>query len=182
MLWNGSRWSMRGRWELTEEQWKSVEPVLRPRRRADHRGSVGRYSTSVRRMYSQGVVVTMPPAPTSPPTDPNDRARDPLAEQKRPPALPGRQEEFDISGWDFATRADRVGLLDRVRTGLKAAKLGCSLGRAGVKRLRKGPFEGPAIVKASGSAGGCLPNVRVRQTKSAGFDSRPEKADPKELI
>jgi transposase len=29
---------MRGRWELTEEQWEKVEPVLRPRRRADGRG------------------------------------------------------------------------------------------------------------------------------------------------
>ena len=29
---------MRGRWELTEEQWQVVEPVLRPRRRADGRG------------------------------------------------------------------------------------------------------------------------------------------------
>src|SRR5579885_3264796 len=29
---------MRGRWELTDEQWEVVEPVLRPRRRADRRG------------------------------------------------------------------------------------------------------------------------------------------------
>src|SRR5271157_73264 len=29
---------MRGRWELTEEQWEVVEPVLRPQRRADKRG------------------------------------------------------------------------------------------------------------------------------------------------
>jgi transposase len=29
---------MAGRWELTEEQWAVVEPVLRPSRRADNRG------------------------------------------------------------------------------------------------------------------------------------------------
>ena len=29
---------MRGRWELTDEQWELVEPVLRPERRADKRG------------------------------------------------------------------------------------------------------------------------------------------------
>src|SRR5271157_1325023 len=29
---------MRGRWELTDEQWEMVEPVLRPQRRADKRG------------------------------------------------------------------------------------------------------------------------------------------------
>ena len=29
---------MRGRWELTEEQWAVVEPVLRPERREDNRG------------------------------------------------------------------------------------------------------------------------------------------------
>ena len=29
---------MAGRWELTEEQWLVVEPVLRPARRADNRG------------------------------------------------------------------------------------------------------------------------------------------------
>src|SRR3984885_1972590 len=29
---------MAGRWELTEEQWVLVEPVLRPARREDHRG------------------------------------------------------------------------------------------------------------------------------------------------
>jgi transposase len=29
---------MRGRWELTEEQWGLVEPVLREARRADNRG------------------------------------------------------------------------------------------------------------------------------------------------
>jgi len=29
---------MSGRWELTDEQWAVVEPVLRPRRRVDHRG------------------------------------------------------------------------------------------------------------------------------------------------
>jgi transposase len=29
---------MRGRWELTDEQWEAVEAVLRPARRADNRG------------------------------------------------------------------------------------------------------------------------------------------------
>src|SRR6185437_5473656 len=29
---------MRGRWELSDEQWAMVEPVLRPTRRADNRG------------------------------------------------------------------------------------------------------------------------------------------------
>jgi transposase len=29
---------MAGRWELTEEQWEIVEPVLRPERRSDNRG------------------------------------------------------------------------------------------------------------------------------------------------
>lgn len=29
---------MTGRWELTDEQWAVVEPVLRPRRREDNRG------------------------------------------------------------------------------------------------------------------------------------------------
>jgi transposase len=29
---------MAGRWELTDEQWESVEPVLRPARREDNRG------------------------------------------------------------------------------------------------------------------------------------------------
>ena len=29
---------MRGRWELTDEQWDVVEPLLRPQRRADKRG------------------------------------------------------------------------------------------------------------------------------------------------
>lgn len=29
---------MRGRWELTDEQWEVVEPLLRPQRRADKRG------------------------------------------------------------------------------------------------------------------------------------------------
>jgi len=29
---------MRGRWELTDEQWEMIEPVLRPARRADGRG------------------------------------------------------------------------------------------------------------------------------------------------
>jgi len=29
---------MAGRWELTDEQWELVEPILRPARRADNRG------------------------------------------------------------------------------------------------------------------------------------------------
>ncbi len=29
---------MTGRWELTEEQWVLIEPVLRPARREDNRG------------------------------------------------------------------------------------------------------------------------------------------------
>jgi transposase len=29
---------MRGRWELTDEQWQLIEPVLRPARRSDNRG------------------------------------------------------------------------------------------------------------------------------------------------
>ncbi len=29
---------MRGRWELTDEQWQLIEPILRPARRADNRG------------------------------------------------------------------------------------------------------------------------------------------------
>lgn len=29
---------MAGRWELTEEQWEIVEPVLLPERRSDNRG------------------------------------------------------------------------------------------------------------------------------------------------
>ena len=33
-----SRAAMTGRWELTEEQWMLVEPVLRPARREDNRG------------------------------------------------------------------------------------------------------------------------------------------------
>jgi len=32
------RAAMAGRWELTEEQWEVVEPVLRPARRTDNRG------------------------------------------------------------------------------------------------------------------------------------------------
>jgi len=31
-------WPMTGRWELTEEQWAVVDPVLRPARRDDNRG------------------------------------------------------------------------------------------------------------------------------------------------
>ena len=38
VLWNTPVWPMRGRWELTDEQWDMVEPVLRPARRADNRG------------------------------------------------------------------------------------------------------------------------------------------------
>ena len=29
---------MAGRWELTDEQWELLEPVLRPARRSDNRG------------------------------------------------------------------------------------------------------------------------------------------------
>ena len=29
---------MAGRWELTDEQWEVVEPILRPARRKDNRG------------------------------------------------------------------------------------------------------------------------------------------------
>ena len=29
---------MQGRWELTDEQWQLIEPILRPARRADNRG------------------------------------------------------------------------------------------------------------------------------------------------
>src|SRR3979490_738453 len=29
---------MRGRWELSDAQWKLIEPILRPRQRADGRG------------------------------------------------------------------------------------------------------------------------------------------------
>ena len=29
---------MAGRWELTDEQWELVEPILRPVRREDNRG------------------------------------------------------------------------------------------------------------------------------------------------
>jgi transposase len=29
---------MRGRWELSDAQWKLIEPVLRPKRRPDGRG------------------------------------------------------------------------------------------------------------------------------------------------
>jgi len=38
MLWPTPYGSMGGRWELTDEQWELVEPVLRPARRADNRG------------------------------------------------------------------------------------------------------------------------------------------------
>ncbi len=38
MLWESPKAPMRGRWELTDEQWEVVEPVLRPQRRADKRG------------------------------------------------------------------------------------------------------------------------------------------------
>jgi transposase len=29
---------MRGRWELSDAQWQLIEPILRPKRRADGRG------------------------------------------------------------------------------------------------------------------------------------------------
>ena len=38
VLWSAPVWPMRGRWELNDEQWEMVEPVLRPGRRADNRG------------------------------------------------------------------------------------------------------------------------------------------------
>src|ERR1017187_6270154 len=38
MLCVSPRVPMAGRWELTEEQWEVVEPVLRPERRSDNRG------------------------------------------------------------------------------------------------------------------------------------------------
>ncbi len=38
MLWGSPKAPMRGHWELTDEQWEVVEPVLRPQRRADKRG------------------------------------------------------------------------------------------------------------------------------------------------
>src|SRR5271165_2432317 len=38
MLCGSPRVPMAGRWELTEEQWGMVEPVLRPERRSDNRG------------------------------------------------------------------------------------------------------------------------------------------------
>ncbi len=38
MLWIAPFASMHGRWELTDEQWQLVEPVLRPARRGDNRG------------------------------------------------------------------------------------------------------------------------------------------------
>jgi len=38
VLWSAPVWPMRGRWELTDEQWEMVEPVLRFAVRADGRG------------------------------------------------------------------------------------------------------------------------------------------------
>jgi transposase len=38
MLAASLRTAMAGRWELTDEQWEMVEPVLRPARREDNRG------------------------------------------------------------------------------------------------------------------------------------------------
>jgi transposase len=38
LLWVLRSRGMHGRWELTDEQWEVVEPVLRPVRRDDHRG------------------------------------------------------------------------------------------------------------------------------------------------
>jgi hypothetical protein len=29
---------MRGRWELSDDQWQTIEPTLRPKRRSDGRG------------------------------------------------------------------------------------------------------------------------------------------------
>jgi transposase len=38
---------MRGRWELSDAQWKFVEPILRPKRRADGRGRPSRDTRTV---------------------------------------------------------------------------------------------------------------------------------------
>jgi transposase len=38
---------MRGRWELTDEPWEMIEPVLRPARRADGRGRPWRDTRAV---------------------------------------------------------------------------------------------------------------------------------------
>jgi transposase len=38
MLWYFAKLPMAGRWELNDEQWAAVEPMLRPERRADNRG------------------------------------------------------------------------------------------------------------------------------------------------
>jgi transposase len=38
VLWSAPRWLVRGRWELTDERWETIELVLRPARRADKRG------------------------------------------------------------------------------------------------------------------------------------------------
>jgi transposase len=38
MLWYFAELPMAGRWELNDEQWAAVEPMLRPERRADNRG------------------------------------------------------------------------------------------------------------------------------------------------
>jgi transposase len=38
VLWSAPISRMHGRWELTDEQWELIEPVLRPARRADNRG------------------------------------------------------------------------------------------------------------------------------------------------
>ena len=38
VLWSAPFRPMRGRWELTDEQWEMIEPVLRPARRSDNRG------------------------------------------------------------------------------------------------------------------------------------------------
>jgi transposase len=38
MLWYFAELPMAGRWELNDEQWAAVEPMLRPGRRADNRG------------------------------------------------------------------------------------------------------------------------------------------------
>jgi len=38
VLWSAPFSRMDGRWELTDEQWELIEPVLRPARRADNRG------------------------------------------------------------------------------------------------------------------------------------------------
>src|SRR5271169_6587639 len=62
--------------------------------------------------------------------------------------MPGRQQEFDNSG---SRPFFRKGSRSDVRFVVMAFDF----------RLRPGPFEGPATVKASGYAGGSLPHMAV---------------------